>query len=44
MADNRIARIAADFAESLPNLVSLVLTNNRIEALKDLAPLFKGKL
>ena len=39
LANNKVSFIAADLAEHLPNLVSLVLTNNRISSLDQLTPL-----
>eukprot|EP01071_Lankesteria_metandrocarpae_P015588 Lankesteria_metandrocarpae@DN984_c0_g1_i1.p1 len=42
-ANNRISRIADNVGECLPNLTSLILTNNRIELREDLEPLKKVK-
>ena len=39
MASNRICKIEKDLASYLPNLESLILTNNMIEQLADLKPL-----
>ncbi len=36
---NRIAKLASDFGESLPNLDSLILTNNKLSTMTDLLPL-----
>lgn len=38
-SNNRIARIAPNIAQKLPNLETLALANNRIAAVADLAPL-----
>eukprot|EP00922_Rhytidocystis_sp_ex-Travisia-forbesii_P058299 GHVS01086189.1.p1 GENE.GHVS01086189.1~~GHVS01086189.1.p1 ORF type:complete len:187 (+),score=18.11 GHVS01086189.1:32-592(+) len=43
VANNRISRLAPDMMDCIPNLTSLVLTNNRLELLYDLVPLFKAK-
>ncbi|EAN33676.2 Leucine-rich repeat family protein [Theileria parva strain Muguga] len=40
VAGNRISKIANDISESLPNLTSLVLTNNSITSVSQLEPLF----
>ena len=39
MGNNRICKIEKDLATYLPNLESLILTNNMIEQLSDLKPL-----
>ncbi|EER16215.1 U2 small nuclear ribonucleoprotein A, putative [Perkinsus marinus ATCC 50983] len=39
LANNRITRIGSTCFENMPNLTSVVLTNNRIEKLRDLYPL-----
>jgi len=41
LVNNRITRIAEDAFTSLPNLQSLVLTNNKLEKMVDIDPLFK---
>ncbi|CDJ28974.1 U2 small nuclear ribonucleoprotein, putative [Eimeria mitis] len=43
VCNNRVTRIAPDLMTFLPNLESLILTNNRIEHLVDLIPLFQGE-
>ncbi|GAW81561.1 U2 small nuclear ribonucleoprotein A' [Plasmodium gonderi] len=43
LCNNKIARIDNDVFENIPNLNSLVLTNNKIEKLADLNSLFKAK-
>jgi len=43
LVNNRITRIAEDAFTSLPNLQSLVLTNNKLEKMVDIEPLFKIK-
>ncbi|SCP04808.1 U2 small nuclear ribonucleoprotein A', putative [Plasmodium ovale] len=43
LCNNKIARIDSDIFENIPNLNSLVLTNNKIEKLTDLNSLFKAK-
>merc|ERR1711920_789935 len=40
---NRISRIAEDVFDPLPNLVSICLTNNKLEKLVDLEPLTRLK-
>ncbi|CAH8826323.1 unnamed protein product [Trichobilharzia szidati] len=39
LTNNKIARIAEDFGQQLPNLVTLILTGNYLSDLKDLDPL-----
>ncbi|CAJ1375361.1 unnamed protein product, partial [Effrenium voratum] len=41
LANNRISRIAPDCFDPLPQLVSLVLTGNKLEKLVDLEPITK---
>ena len=41
--NNRISRIADDLHESIPNLSSLILTNNHIQELGDIEPLVPFK-
>ncbi|SOV18516.1 U2 small nuclear ribonucleoprotein A', putative [Plasmodium sp. gorilla clade G2] len=43
LCNNKIARIDGDIFDNLPNLNSLVLTNNKLEKLSDLKSLFKAK-
>ncbi|EUD64801.1 U2 small nuclear ribonucleoprotein A' [Plasmodium inui San Antonio 1] len=43
LCNNKIARIDSDIFENIPNLNSLVLTNNKLEKLTDLNSLFKAK-
>lgn len=43
LANNRISRIADDCFAALPHLVSLTLTNNKLEKLVDLEPLTRLK-
>eukprot|EP00921_Rhytidocystis_pertsovi_P015148 GHVQ01024207.1.p1 GENE.GHVQ01024207.1~~GHVQ01024207.1.p1 ORF type:complete len:164 (-),score=8.58 GHVQ01024207.1:1059-1550(-) len=43
LANNRISRIAQDALQTIPNLTSLVLTNNKLELPCDLVPLFQSK-
>ncbi|VWU51773.1 U2 small nuclear ribonucleoprotein A', putative [Hepatocystis sp. ex Piliocolobus tephrosceles] len=43
LCNNKIARIDNDVFENIPNLNSLVLTNNKLEKLTDLNSLFKAK-
>lgn len=43
LANNRIARIAADCFDTIPNLESVVMTGNKLEKLVDLEPLTKLK-
>lgn len=39
LSNNRVSRIAANLASFLPNLETLILTNNRLTKLEDLDPL-----
>ncbi|KAF4678116.1 hypothetical protein FOL47_005395 [Perkinsus chesapeaki] len=39
LANNRISRIGSSCFDNMPNLTSVVLTNNRLEKLQDLYPL-----
>ncbi|UVC54072.1 leucine-rich repeat, typical subtype containing protein [Theileria orientalis] len=43
LAGNRVSKIADDIGSCLPNLSSLVLTNNSITTVSQLEPLFKCK-
>ncbi|CRG85349.1 U2 small nuclear ribonucleoprotein A', putative [Plasmodium relictum] len=43
LCNNKIARIDSDIFENIPNLNSLILTNNKLEKLSDLNSLFKAK-
>jgi len=43
LANNRIMRIADDAFDYVPNLCSLILTNNQIERLSELEPLKQAK-
>lgn len=43
LANNRICKISDDAFDFVPNLTSLILTNNKIETLTDLIPIFKAK-
>jgi U2 small nuclear ribonucleoprotein A' len=42
LVNNRITRIAEDVFAGLPNLTSLVLTNNKLEKMVDIEPIFKS--
>lgn len=42
LVNNRITRIAEDVFSGLPNLTSLVLTNNKLEKMVDIEPIFKS--
>ncbi|BAM38922.1 leucine-rich repeat, typical subtype containing protein [Theileria orientalis strain Shintoku] len=44
VAGNRVSKIADDIGSCLPNLSSLVLTNNSITTISQLEPLFKCKI
>jgi len=43
LVNNRISRIAEDAFSGLPNLTSLVMTNNRLEKMTDIEPVLKIK-
>eukprot|EP00746_Dinoflagellata_sp_MGD_P166722 gnl/MRDRNA2_/MRDRNA2_96811_c0_seq1.p1 gnl/MRDRNA2_/MRDRNA2_96811_c0~~gnl/MRDRNA2_/MRDRNA2_96811_c0_seq1.p1 ORF type:complete len:384 (+),score=123.57 gnl/MRDRNA2_/MRDRNA2_96811_c0_seq1:81-1232(+) len=43
LVNNRITRIAEDAFTGLPNLTSLVLTNNKLEKMVDIEPIFGVK-
>jgi len=43
LVNNRITRIAEDAFNTLPNLTALVLTNNKLEKMVDIEPIFKVK-
>lgn len=43
LCNNRISRIDPEAIASVPGLVSLTLTNNKIETLSDLLPIFQAK-
>lgn len=43
LMNNRISRIASDCFDPLPNLVSVILTGNKLEKLADLEPLTRLK-
>lgn len=43
LCNNRVQRIAADAFDAVPNLTSLILTNNQIDLLVDLKPILEHK-